>query len=76
MASYLDSAMIVPSGTALVLFQPVLDLSAWAVGALSALLTLSLAIGARAGALVGSCSGDQWRIEETRVVVAQAVWGA
>lgn len=56
MASYIDAATIVSTGTALVLFEPVLELSPWTVGALSSLLTLSLAV----GALVGGRLGDRF----------------
>ena len=55
MASYIDSAAIISSGTALVLYQDPLGLSGAQIGAASAALTLSIAI----GALVGGRLGDR-----------------
>ncbi|WP_219418978.1 MFS transporter [Pseudonocardia nigra] len=57
MASYMDAATIVSTGTALVLFQPALGLTPWDIGALSALLTLGLAIGALLGGRLGDLLG-------------------
>ncbi|MFJ4295662.1 MFS transporter [Curtobacterium sp. NPDC089689] len=56
MASYLDAAAIAGTGTALVLYQKSLGLSGGDIGALSALLTFSIAI----GALVGGRLGDRF----------------
>ena len=56
MASYLDAAAIVTTGTALVLFQDALGLDAAQIGVLSSLLTLSIA----AGALTGGRLGDRF----------------
>jgi len=56
MASYLDSATIVAAGTAFVLYQASMNLGAWDIGALSAILTLSLAF----GALIGGRLGDRF----------------
>ncbi|MGV9866965.1 MFS transporter [Rhodococcus koreensis] len=56
MASYLDSAAIVSTGTALVLYQDTLGLTKGNIGALSSALTLSIAL----GALVGGRLGDKF----------------
>nr|WP_302846906.1 MFS transporter [Arthrobacter sp. cf158] len=56
MASYLDAAAIVSTGTALVLYQEPFGLTPGAIGLLSSLLTLSIA----AGALVGGNLGDRF----------------
>ncbi|MBF6440219.1 MFS transporter [Nocardia cyriacigeorgica] len=56
MASYLDSAAIVSSGVALVLYQDPLHLSRGTIGALSSALTFAIA----AGALVGGRLGDRY----------------
>ena len=56
MASYIDSAAIVGSGTALVLYQNALGLTRDQIGAASAALTLSIAV----GALVGGRLGDRF----------------
>jgi inositol transporter-like SP family MFS transporter len=57
MASYMDAATIVSTGTALVLFQADFGLTPWDIGALSALLTLGLAIGALCGGRLGDLIG-------------------
>ncbi|WP_108718385.1 MFS transporter [Miniimonas sp. S16] len=54
MASYLDAAAIISTGTALVLYQDQLGLTAGHIGGLSAILTFLMA----AGALVGGRLGD------------------
>lgn len=56
MASYLDAAAIVSTGTALVLYQDVFDLDGARIGQLSALLTITIAL----GALVGGRAGDRY----------------
>jgi MFS transporter, SP family, inositol transporter len=56
MASYLDAAAIVSTGTALVLYQHTLGLTKGNIGALSSVLTLSIAL----GALVGGRLGDRF----------------
>lgn len=56
MASYIDAAAIVSSGTALVLYQHTIGLSESQIGVLSAALTLSIA----AGALTGGRLGDRF----------------
>ncbi|MFC7342900.1 MFS transporter [Saccharopolyspora griseoalba] len=56
MASYLDAAAIVSTGTALVLFQDALGLDPMQIGVLSSLLTISIA----AGALTGGRLGDRF----------------
>lgn len=55
-ASYIDAATIIAAGTAFVLYQDALGLDAWDIGALSAILTLGLAV----GALVGGRLGDRF----------------
>lgn len=57
MASYMDAATIVSTGTALVLFQKDFGLTPWDIGALSALLTLGLAVGALCGGRLGDLLG-------------------
>ena len=56
MASYLDAAAIVSSGTALVLYQHSIGITESQIGMLSAALTLSIA----AGALSGGRLGDRY----------------
>lgn len=56
-ASYIDAATIIAAGTALVLYQDALGLGAWDIGALSALLTLGLAVGALVGGRLGDVFG-------------------
>ncbi len=55
-ASYIDSAVIVAGGTAWVLYQDSLELGSWDIGALSAIITFCLAV----GALVGGRLGDRF----------------
>ncbi len=57
MASYIDAATIVSSGTALVLYQHSIGVSASEIGVLSATLTLSIAIGALSGGRLGDRFG-------------------
>lgn len=57
MASYMDAATIVSTGTALVLFQKEFGLTPWDIGALSGLLTLGIAIGALGGGRLGDLIG-------------------
>ena len=57
MASYLDAAAIVSTGTALVLFQDALSLDAGDIGVLSSLLTLAIAVGALTGGRIGDRFG-------------------
>lgn len=56
MASYIDSAAIVSSGTALVIYQNSIGLTAGEVGILSFLLTIFIAV----GALIGGRLGDRY----------------
>ncbi|MBT8161755.1 MULTISPECIES: MFS transporter [Arthrobacter] len=56
MASYLDAAAIVSTGMGMVLFEKEFDLGPAALGQLSALLTVMIAI----GALVGGRLGDKY----------------
>ncbi|WP_241155554.1 MFS transporter [Brachybacterium sp. EE-P12] len=57
MASYIDAAAIVSSGTALVLYQHSIGLSEGQIGVLSAALTLSIALGAFTGGSLGDRFG-------------------
>ena len=57
MASYLDAAAIVTTGTALVLFQSTFRLGPAEIGQLSALLTVMIAAGALAGGRMGDRFG-------------------
>ena len=57
MASYIDAAAIVSSGTALVLYQHALGVTEGQIGILSAALTLSIAIGAFTGGGLGDRFG-------------------
>ena len=57
LASYLDSATIVTTSIALVLYEKPLHLSSWTIGAVSALLTLSIAVGALVGGRLGDLFG-------------------
>jgi MFS transporter, SP family, inositol transporter len=56
MASYLDSGIIVSSGVALGLWQDRFHLSSWGLGALSATLTFSIAV----GSLIGGRLADRF----------------
>lgn len=56
MASYLDAAAIVSTGTALVLFKGPLGLTPMTIGLLSSLLTISIAV----GSIVGGTLGDRF----------------
>lgn len=56
MASYLDAAILISTGIALVLYRPVLGFTTVEFGLLSAFLTFSFA----AGALVGGRLGDRF----------------
>ena len=57
MASYLDAAAIISTGTALVLYKEPLGLSDSNIGALSAILTFLMAIGALVGGRLGDVFG-------------------
>jgi len=57
LASYLDSATIVTTSIALVLYEEPLHLGSWTIGAVSALLTLSIAVGALVGGRLGDLVG-------------------
>ena len=57
MASYLDAAAIISTGTALVLYQEPLGLGTGDIGALSALLTFMIAVGALVGGRLGDLYG-------------------
>ena len=59
MASYLDSAILVSVGTTLALWQKHFGMSTWAVGALSAVLTLAVAAGALLGGRLADLLGRQ-----------------
>ncbi|GAA2211750.1 MFS transporter [Nonomuraea monospora] len=57
MASYMDAATIVGTGTALVLYKQQLGLTPWMIGAASSILTLGLAVGALLGGRLGDLLG-------------------
>jgi len=57
MASYLDAAAIISTGTALVLYQEPLGLGSGDIGRLSALLTFMIAVGALVGGRLGDLYG-------------------
>jgi len=57
MASYLDAAAIISTGTALVLYQEPLGLATGDIGRLSALLTFMIAVGALVGGRLGDLYG-------------------
>ncbi|MFC4120693.1 MFS transporter [Nonomuraea zeae] len=57
MASYMDAATIVGTGTALVLYKQHLGLTPWMIGAASSILTLGLAVGALFGGRLGDLLG-------------------
>jgi inositol transporter-like SP family MFS transporter len=57
MASYIDAAAIVSSGTALVLYQHSIGITEEQIGVLSAALTLSIALGAFTGGSLGDRFG-------------------
>ncbi|MDN8598947.1 MFS transporter [Citrobacter sp. S2-9] len=57
MASYIDSAAIVSNGTALVIYQKTIGITALEIGILSGLLTLSIAAGAFCGGRLGDRIG-------------------
>lgn len=73
MASYLDSAAIVSTGIALVLFKDALGLSAGQVGALSSVLTFGVAIGALVGGRLGDRFGRRRVFTATMVVILAAL---
>jgi inositol transporter-like SP family MFS transporter len=70
MASFLDAAAIVATGTALVLLQDEFALSAEAIGQLSALLTVMIAIGAVVGGNLGDRFGRRRVFTITLVIYA------
>lgn len=70
MASYLDAAAIVTTGTALVLFQDQFNLGPAAMGQLSALLTIMIAIGALIGGRLGDMYGRKRVFAWTMVLFA------
>lgn len=57
MASYIDAAAIVSSGTALVLYQHSIGVTGTEIGVLSAVLTFCIAIGALSGGRLGDLFG-------------------
>lgn len=75
MASYLDAAAIVTSGTALVLYQKHLALDDIAIGRLSSLLTISIAIGALIGGRLGDRFGRRKVFTVTMILYAIAALG-
>ncbi|WP_328432386.1 MFS transporter [Streptomyces sp. NBC_00453] len=69
MASFIDAAAIVGNGTALVLYQDALGLTAGMIGVLSAALTFSIAIGALCGGALGDRYGRHRVFSVTMVVI-------
>ncbi|MCI9889862.1 MFS transporter [Micrococcales bacterium 31B] len=69
MASYLDAAAIVSTGTALVLFQEPLGISDAQIGQLSALLTVMIAVGAFTGGRLGDAYGRRRVFTVTMVLL-------
>ncbi len=57
MASYIDSAAIISNGTALVIYQKTIGITAVEIGILSGLLTLAIALGAFSGGRLGDRLG-------------------
>ena len=57
MASYIDSAAIVSNGTALVIYQKAIGITATEIGILSGILTLCIALGACVGGRLGDRIG-------------------
>lgn len=57
MASYIDSTAIISSGTALVIYQKTIGITAAQIGILSGVLTLCIAIGALCGGRLGDRLG-------------------
>lgn len=72
MASYLDAAAIVSTGTALVLYQEALGLDAASIGRLSSLLTIMIAVGALTGGRLGDRFGRRHVFSVTMVIYALA----
>lgn len=69
MASYIDAAAIVSSGTALVLYQHSIGLTESQIGVLSAALTLSIAGGALTGGRLGDRFGRRAVFIATMVMI-------
>ena len=69
MASFIDAAAIVSSGIALVIYQQTIGLTDGQLGALSAALTLSIAIGAISGGRLGDRFGRRAVFLVTMVMV-------
>lgn len=57
MASYIDSAAIISNGTALVIYQKTIGITAVEIGILSGVLTLGIALGAFSGGRLGDRLG-------------------
>lgn len=72
MASYLDAAGIVSTGTALVLFQDHMKLSPGQIGQLSSLLTIMIAFGALVGGRLGDKFGRRRVFTVTMIIYAIA----
>lgn len=69
MASYIDAAAIVSSGTALVLYQHSIGITAGQIGILSASLTLSIAVGALTGGRLGDRYGRRQVFLSTMMMI-------
>ncbi|MGL3198861.1 MULTISPECIES: MFS transporter [Curtobacterium] len=70
MASFLDAGAIVTTGTALVLYQDRLGLDGAAIAQMSALLTITIAIGALVGGRLGDSFGRRRVFTVTMIVYA------
>lgn len=77
MASYLDAAVLISTGIALVLYRPVLGIDDVQFGLLSSLLTFSFATGALFGGRLGDVLGRRvvYTVTLIALVAAMAVMG-
>jgi inositol transporter-like SP family MFS transporter len=69
MASYIDAAAIVGFGTAMVIYQRAVGLSATTIGIASAALTLGIAVGALAGGVLGDRLGRRPVFSATMILI-------
>lgn len=73
MASYLDAAVLISTGTALVLYRPAMGITDLAFGWLSSLLTFSFAAGALFGGRLGDRIGRRAVYSATLVALVVAM---